>query len=168
MRGHGANFDVPKPYVRWFHPQGDIFQVCIWTQNIPYVPIQSEDVSTHSPHHINNISAAPAELEAQHAHARFAHVGNSKLDALAKMSIIPAAAAKKYREHPCSDCKLANATRDSYPHVDSQAQLPGEVLHADLLRCPETTLDGKKYALMSICEHTRYVETSLLTKKSDA
>lgn len=87
-----------------------------------------------------NVSAPPAELEAEHAHTRFGHVGNSKLDALDKLDIIPRTVANRFREHPCSDCQLANSTRDRYPHVDGQAKLRGEILHSDPLHFPEPTL----------------------------
>jgi hypothetical protein len=40
-------------------------------------------------------------------------------------------------------------------------------LHVDLLHFPEHTFDGKKYALMCIDEHTRYVDVALLSKKSE-
>jgi hypothetical protein len=104
----------------------------------------------------------------QHEHARFGHAGNSALSALAKLNVFPKDVVKQYKNQPCADCKLANATRDGYPHVDGLAKMPGDVLHVDLLHFPEYTFDGKKYALTCIDEHTRYVEVALLSKKSEA
>jgi hypothetical protein len=103
-----------------------------------------------------------------HAHARFCHAGNSALSALANLEVFPKALVKQYRERPCSDCKLANATRDSYSHVDGLAKQAGDVLHVDLLHFPEHTFDGKKYALMTIDEFSRLGEVALLAKKSEA
>lgn len=173
LHQHGANFDAPEPYVRWHNTAGDVYQSCVWTGNVPYVPVmfQYTGGSTRScalAAICAHVSVPPTDLDVQHAHARFGHVGNSKLDALAKLEVIPKATAQKYREQPCSDCQLANATRDPYPPVDGQGRLPGDVLHADLLHFPEPTLDGKKYALISVDEYTRFVEAALLAKKSDS
>jgi Reverse transcriptase (RNA-dependent DNA polymerase) len=173
LQGHGANFDHPPGYVRWKTGNTDVIQKCDWIENFPFVHItpmpcskrlNTPNVSALCCH----ISAPPSHLAVQHAHARFGHAGNSALSALAKLNAFPPDVVKQYKNQPCPDCKLANATRDSYPHVDGLAKLPGDVLHVDLLHFPEHTFDGKKYALMSIDESTRYVDVALLSKKSEA
>ena len=175
IHNHVAIFYCTNPYVRWHTPppDGDVYQPRVWSGDIPFVVMEP---STNVPMScisgdtalFCNVSAPPIELEAQHAHTRFGHVGNSKLDALAQQDVIPKAVAKRFRKHPCSDCQLANSTRDRYLHVDGQAQLPCELLHADLLHFPEPTLNGKKYALVTVCKYSRYTEVALLTKTSDA
>ena len=167
QHGHGVNFDTEAPYVRWHSVPKDIYQPCVWSGQIPYVSIEA---CTNSNTHAScfHVSDPPADLAASHAHARFGHVGNSKLDALAKLCVIPKSVADAYKHSPCSDCQLANGTRDPYPQVDGIATQPGDVLHADLLHFPEPTIDGKRYALITIDEHSRYIEVALLSKKSDA
>ena len=167
QHGHGVNFDTDAPYVRWNCSPEDIYQPCIWSGHIPYVCISPCTVS-ESQTGCFHVSDPPAELAAPHDHERFGHSGNSKIDALVKMSVINKSTAEAYKQNPCSDCQLANGIRDPYPSVDGVAVQPGDVLHADLLHFPEATLNGRKYALVTIDEYSRYVQVALLTKKSEA
>jgi hypothetical protein len=159
--------------VRWLCNGTDVKQYCDWQEHVPYVQVTALTCAVPATS-INacslccNISAPPAQLSVQHNHSRFGHAGNNALAALAKLNAFPKSVVSQYKKNPCSDCKLANATRDGYPHVDGLAKLPGDVLHVDLLHFPEHTFDGKKYALMIIDEFTRLVEIALLSKKSEA
>jgi hypothetical protein len=165
---HGAYFDHPPGYVRWTTDNGHVSQTCTWIDNVPFVhsspmPCSSRLTVANASSLCCHISAPPSNVAVQHAHARFGHAGQSALATLARLNVFPLSLVKQYKQQPSSDCKLANAARDSYSLVDGLAKLPGDVLHVSLLHFPEHTSDDKKYALMCINEHTRYVDVALLS-----
>jgi transposase InsO family protein len=171
--GHGVNLDHALGVVRWSHNGVNVKQTCDWQDHVPDVQVNTVScraaVSSVSACSLCcHISAPPSVLSVPHHHCRFWHAGNNALAALAKLHAFPKSVVKQYKQHSCSDCKLAYADRDGYPHVDGLAKLPGDVLHVDLLHFPEHTFDGKKYALMIIDDFTRLVEIALLSKKSEA
>ena len=168
QHGHGVSFDTSPGCVTWNCSPETITQRCTWRDNVPYIHATPSVHKAQSADCCFQISAPPADLVAAHEHTRFCHSGVSALAELTKLGVFSRDILQQFTDNPCSDCKLANATKDSYSTVDGLAKAPGDVLHTDLLHFPELTFDGKKYALVCVDEFSRLVEVALLSKKSEA
>ena len=168
QHGHGVSFDTPPGCVTWNCSPATVTQRCTWSDNVPYVHATPYACKAQSDASCFQISAPPTDLVAAHEHTRFCHSGAAALAELTKLGVFSRDVLNQFQQNPCSDCKLANATKDSYSTVDGLAKAPGDVLHADLLHFPELTLDGNKYALVCVDEFSRLVEVALLGKKSEA
>lgn len=172
QHGAGATFDTKPGYVRWPPASGSVLQSCVWQRGIPYVSViklQRSNMSS-APAIASvccHIQSPPSDLLHAHTHARFGHVGATKLDFLVRQGTLDRNAVSDDASL-CRHCITANATKDSYPSVDGVAKLPGDVLHTDILEFPERTLDGNKYVLTIVDEYTRFVHVSLMNTKSEA
>lgn len=114
------------------------------------------------------MSTPPAIFAGKHADAGSSRIGHGKLDFLAKYGTISYESSQRYRNSPWSGCLLADSTRDAYSAVKGLMLHPGDVLQPYLQHFPNCTIDGKRYALTCVGEHSRFVEACLLAKNSNA
>jgi transposase InsO family protein len=169
QHGAGANFDVQPGYVRFSIEGADSFVETKWENNLPYIPVthvgllKPERIECHAVRR-----AVPKDLQAAAMHGRFAHVSAGKLKRLVDAGFLDATDIATCKDLDCDACLTANAQKEKYPTVDYQATYPNHVFHADILYMPETTLDGKDYALIVVDEDTRYVFVALLATRGRA
>ena len=68
----------------------------------------------------------------------------------------------------CPDCILTKITRRSFRPSLSRASRPGELIHSDIVELEERSIHGDyKYFATFLDDYSRYLEVSLLVRKSD-
>jgi hypothetical protein len=165
----GANFDTTPGYVRFSTEKGDSCIEAAWENNLPYISVSHAGLLKPKRITCNAIRrAVPNGLQAATLHSKFAHVGTAKLKLLVEAGFLDAQDVTATKELACDHCLNGNAQKEPYPTMDYQATHPNHVFHADVLYMPESTLDGKDYALIVVDEATRYVFVSLLQTRSRA
>jgi hypothetical protein len=121
-------------------------------------------VATHRPRR-------PSEFEL--FHRRFGHVNPRLVAHIVKTNELPvkkpASLTKIALKHTCHSCSLSKATRLPLPKVaERKATRPFEHLHTDVWQARGRSLAGSRYAIIFVCEFTRYRRLYFLRKRSGA
>ena len=103
-------------------------------------------------------------------HARLGHVNIETLKLMARKELVAGLPEVVIRKETCVSCLLGKQARKPFPHATSfRAASSLELIHCDLCGpISPPTPSQKRYVMVLIDDHTRYMWTILLKGKSEA
>uniref|UniRef100_A0ACD5U8P7 Uncharacterized protein n=1 Tax=Avena sativa TaxID=4498 RepID=A0ACD5U8P7_AVESA len=114
--------------------------------------------------------AAHVDDEAWRWHSRFAHQSFDSLEKMSRNGMVRGMPAIRHVEQLCEACIAGKHRRASFPAVAKyRAAEPLELVHADLCGpITPATIGGKRYFLLMVDNHSRYMWLTLLKTKGEA
>ncbi|WVZ57966.1 LOW QUALITY PROTEIN: hypothetical protein U9M48_008290 [Paspalum notatum var. saurae] len=114
--------------------------------------------------------AAKQEEEAWRWHARFGHISFDALERMAKKEMVRGLPMIEHVGELCDSCLAGKQKRQPFPKkAKFRAQDPLELVHGDLCGpIRPATHGGRRYFLLLVDDHNRYMWLRLLTTKDQA
>ena len=69
---------------------------------------------------------------------------------------------------PCDGCEFGKSKRGAFPPSESRTSNPLDLIHMDLVEYPVNSLDGYRYTLTTLDDHSSFGLMWFLKHKSDA
>lgn len=102
-------------------------------------------------------------------HERFGHAGKKAIEHLpGNVKGVPQRLKAPADSSPCEGCELGKSRRDPFPPSDSRTEHPLDLVHMDLVEYPSLSIDGYKYAMTTLDDHSSFGVAWYLKRKSDA
>jgi hypothetical protein len=99
-------------------------------------------------------------------HQRLGHLGHEALSHLARSSVI-SCNKDTTTSNLCHACQLGRHVRLPFPHSQSRASRPFDLVHCDLWTSPLSSVSGFKYYLVILDDYSHHVWTFRLRLKFD-
>lgn len=100
-------------------------------------------------------------------HQRFGHTGKKSIEKLPEnVKGVPESIPAPMKRPLCNGCEFGKLKRVPFPHSESRAEHLLDLIHMDLVEYPTLSIDGYKYTLTILDDHTSLGLTWFLKRKS--
>jgi transposase InsO family protein len=114
----------------------------------------------------NGSSASTSDYDLWHR--RFGHPGKKSVEELpGKVKGVPDRITAPANPKPCDGCKFGKSKCAAFPSSDSRTEHLLDLIHMDLVEYPVQSIDGYRYTLTTLDDHSSFGLTWFLKHKSD-